>query len=248
MLDWWKTCENDSGKLDKNCLRKIHQISTKIHKKIHPKSDLEQYQHFSQVFHRILKDLAPPRTSKIVLPSRREANFQDFALLLLNRFFINSNFYFCIVFGTTFASRSLQHALQSWNKKWADFDLLFHRFSVDFGLHLGTHFHPKSREIQWRSEGDPFFFSFSLLVASLGYPPGSDLLDFRPNLGRFCDHFWELRETVFDIFAIFAYYFFSNTWAASSAIHRGNGRGVSRKGMAIAWKLARGDRQTHFGT
>ena len=32
-------------------------------------------------------DLVPPRTLKVVLPSRREANFQDFALLLLHRFF-----------------------------------------------------------------------------------------------------------------------------------------------------------------
>ena len=43
--------------------------------KIDPKSDLENYQHFSQILHRILMDLAPPITLNIMLPSRREANF-----------------------------------------------------------------------------------------------------------------------------------------------------------------------------
>ena len=43
--------------------------------KIDPKSDLENYQHFSQILHRFFMDLAPPRTLKVVLPSKREANF-----------------------------------------------------------------------------------------------------------------------------------------------------------------------------
>ena len=43
--------------------------------KIDPKSDLENYQHFSQILHRILMDPAPPRTLNIVLPSKREATF-----------------------------------------------------------------------------------------------------------------------------------------------------------------------------
>ena len=30
-----------------------------------------------------------------------------------------------------------------------------------------------------------------------GVPPGSDFLDFRPNLGGFSDHFWQFFETVF---------------------------------------------------
>ena len=85
----------------------------------------------SQVFHRILKDLEPPRTLKIVLPSRREANFQDFALLLLHRFFINFRVHFSMDFGTIFAPRSLQHGLQNLNKKCSDpYQLLimFNRF------------------------------------------------------------------------------------------------------------------------
>ena len=66
--------------LDSNLEPKSYQNLSKIH----PKSDLGHYQHFSLVFHRILKDLAPLRTLQVVLPSRREANFQDFALLLLH--------------------------------------------------------------------------------------------------------------------------------------------------------------------
>ena len=42
--------------------------------KIDPKSDLENFQLFSSFFLPIWLDLAPPRTLKVVLPSRREAN------------------------------------------------------------------------------------------------------------------------------------------------------------------------------
>ena len=43
--------------------------------KIDPKSDLKNFQLLSSIFLRIFLDLAPPRTSKVVLPSQREANF-----------------------------------------------------------------------------------------------------------------------------------------------------------------------------
>ena len=43
--------------------------------KIDPKSVVENYQHFKRILNRIFVDLAPPRTLKVVLPSRREANF-----------------------------------------------------------------------------------------------------------------------------------------------------------------------------
>ena len=33
-----------------------------------------------------------------------------------------------------------------------------------------------------------------------GVPPGSDFLDFRPNLKGFFDHFWQFSETVFQHF------------------------------------------------
>ena len=81
-----------------------------------------------------------------MLPSRREANFQDFALLLLHRFFINLRVHFSMDFGTIFAPRSLQHCLQNLNKKCSDFDVLFYWFLVDFGFHLGTNFPTKSHK------------------------------------------------------------------------------------------------------
>ena len=50
--------------------------------KIDLKSDLENYQHFSQILLRTLMDLAPPRILKVVLLSKREANFKDFGFQL----------------------------------------------------------------------------------------------------------------------------------------------------------------------
>ena len=85
--------------------------------KIDFKSDLEKYQHFLKILHRIFMDLAPPRTLQVVLPSRREANFQVFGFQLLHRFFINVRINFSIDFGTVFVPKSLQPGLQNLNKK-----------------------------------------------------------------------------------------------------------------------------------
>ena len=92
-------------------------------------------------------DLAPPRTLQVVLPSKREANFQDFALLLSHRFFINFRINFWMDFGTIFVPKSLQHRFQNLNKKCAFFQPRFYQLLLDFGLHLGTHFPPKSLKI-----------------------------------------------------------------------------------------------------
>ena len=67
-------------------------------------------------------DLAPPRTLQVVLPSRREANFQDFGFHLLEGLFINFRVHFWMNFGTIFVPKSLQHGLQNLNKKSNDKD------------------------------------------------------------------------------------------------------------------------------
>ena len=137
-------------------------------------------------------DLAPPRTLQVVLPSRREANFQDFALLLLHRFFTNFPVHFSMDFGTIFAPRSLQHGLQNFNKKCSDFNVLFYWFLVDFGLHLGTNFPTKLLKKGGPSLTPPRFLLFSLLVASLGYPLAPISLIF--------DLIWEDFPTIFSSF------------------------------------------------
>ena len=73
-------------------------------------------------------DLAPPRTLQVVLPSRREANFQDFGFQLLHRFFINFRINFSMDFGTIFVPKSLQPGLQNLNKKLQ----FFNDFVIDF--------------------------------------------------------------------------------------------------------------------
>ena len=92
------------------------------------------------IFLRILMDLAAPRTLKVVLPSGREANFQDFALLLLHRLPINCWANFWMDFGTIFAPRSLQHGLQNLSKKRSDLNLLFYRFLLILASILGPIF------------------------------------------------------------------------------------------------------------
>ena len=119
--------------------------------KIDPKSALENYQHFKRILNRIFVDLAPPRTLKVVLPSRREANFWDFGFQLLERLFIKFRAHFWMDFSGIFVPKSLQPGLQNLNKKYQFSLLLFYWFLLDFGLHLGSHFPPKSLKIPRRS-------------------------------------------------------------------------------------------------
>jgi len=66
--------------------------------KIDPKSDLENIQHVSSIFDRILMDFRFAVTSFYSFPFEREAKFQYFDCLLLNYVFINFRFHFgCIL-------------------------------------------------------------------------------------------------------------------------------------------------------
>ena len=76
---------------------------------------------------------------------------------------------------------------------------------LDFGLHLGTHFPPKSFKILRRRLTPPRFLSSSLLVASLGYPlaPISSILDQNlEDFGRIFDVFPKLFFYVSKIFPV----------------------------------------------
>ena len=61
----------------------LEQKSIQNRSKIDPKSDLENFQLFASIFHRILMDLRVAGTSFLSFSPRREANFQHFDCLLL---------------------------------------------------------------------------------------------------------------------------------------------------------------------
>ena len=157
--------------------------------KIYPKSDLENFQLFSLIFLRILLDLAPPRTSKVGLPSRREANFWDFGFHLLYRCFMEFRLHFWMDFGTIFDPKSLQHGLKNIKKKTQILDNIFIDFCSILASILGPIFLQNRLKRGGRVKHHQYFYHLRFLSPLWGTP----WLRFPPfwvQFGRILEQFW----------------------------------------------------------
>ena len=111
-------------------------------------------------------DMAPSRTLQVVLPSRREANFQDFGFQLLHRFFINFRINFWMDFGWF------------WVPFWAPFWTADGNFWASFFItKLPSHFDQKSSKMEGGFLRDfftilpPFLDDFCSFGASGAWEP-----------------------------------------------------------------------------
>ena len=96
-------------------------------------------------------------TSKIVLPSRREANFSDFALLLLNRFFINFGVHFKMDFQATFSQESIKNGVRNVMNTC----LILNHIFIDLWWIFGSMLAPR-----WAPRGT-FFTPFSIFFGGI---------------------------------------------------------------------------------
>ena len=184
-------------------------------------------------------DLAPPRTLQVVLPSRREANFQDFALVLLHRFFINSRVHFRRIL----APFSLQDRFNMAFKTWTKNAQILMYFFIDFYPILASILEPIF--LQNRSKrGDRIkhhhtFYYFRFWSPLCG-TPWLWFLRFSTQSGRILRPFLSVFWTVSQLFRYISSYklalFFVMNLAAGCWLAGGWWGGAKRKEFNIFWK------------